>query len=236
MNFCPTCNKEIRINQKYCNSSCFATRNNKMRAKRTLESRQKTSKALKGRIRNIEIYASRPCEVCKKEFIPTQQDKKNPYNGILKSKRFCSYECKNINQSKVLSLALKGKSGGPRKGAGRSKGSYYKDFWMDSTWEVAFAKRLDELSVKWERNINKYSFSYTNINDENRRYFPDFYLTNYDLFVEIKGFWTKEVRHKMNDVVSTNKDLKLLIIDDIEIIENFNISLLNEYTFHAGVD
>lgn len=43
--------------------------------------------------------------------------------------------------------------GGYRTKSGRSKihGGYYKNVWMDSSWEIEFAKRLDQLNIIWKR-------------------------------------------------------------------------------------
>jgi hypothetical protein len=55
---------------------------------------------------------------------------------------------------------------------------------LDSSWEEALAKRLDELQIKWIRpNPLKWK-------DEcgiEHNYFPDFYLTDYNLFLDPKN-------------------------------------------------
>lgn len=62
--------------------------------------------------------------------------------------------------------------------------SYYKDICFDSSWEVEFAKFLDNKNIKWIRP--KKSFQYIFENSEHL-YFPDFYLSEYNLYIEIKG-------------------------------------------------
>lgn len=64
---------------------------------------------------------------------------------------------------------------------------------LHGSWEVAYAKYLDCNNVKWIRN--KDSFSY-NFEDKNRRYTPDFYLIDDDVYVEIKGYETEKDRAK----------------------------------------
>jgi hypothetical protein len=115
--------------------------------------------------------------------------------------------------------------GGYRTKSGRSKihGGYYKEVWMDSSWELEFAKRLDSLKIKWERkNIRK--FDYLDFNEKNKKYYPDFYLPDFDLYVEIKGYWTKENIHKMKKVQEIYKSVKFKILDKIKDIKEFTIN------------
>lgn len=86
---------------------------------------------------------------------------------------------------------------------------------------VALAKRLTEIGVLWERD-NKRFFNYIDIDGNKRKYYPDFYLPNYDLYLECKGYWTDKVIHKMKDVQIRNT-FKIIILDTIEAITSFTI-------------
>lgn len=55
------------------------------------------------------------------------------------------------------------------------------------TWELSYAKYLDNIGKNWERN--KKSFPYV-FDGKKRRYTPDFYLPDEDVYIEIKGFTT----------------------------------------------
>lgn len=57
------------------------------------------------------------------------------------------------------------------------------------SWEVKFAQYLDSKNIKWERP--KKSFNYI-FESSNHSYLPDFYLPDYDLYIEIKGYPTKK--------------------------------------------
>ena len=93
---------------------------------------------------------------------------------------------------------------------------------MDSTWEVAMAERLDELGVKWMRNPS-IKLKYLTRSRRLRNYIPDFYLPDYDLYIEVKGYWTGAARHKMKSVQALNP-VKLLILDSLEEIRAFTIT------------
>jgi predicted nuclease of restriction endonuclease-like RecB superfamily len=89
---------------------------------------------------------------------------------------------------------------------------------MDSTWEVACARRLDELGIRWIRNPGL-KLKYTTRGRRVRNYIPDFYLPDHDLYVEVKGYWTDAARHKMESVQKTNP-VRILILESLEAISN----------------
>ena len=49
----------------------------------------------------------------------------------------------------------------------------YKGYLFQGSWEVAFAKYLDNKNIKWERPNKTYTYIYEN---EIHKYLPDFYL------------------------------------------------------------
>lgn len=63
-----------------------------------------------------------------------------------------------------------------------NKGLRYKDIWFDSRWEVLVAKSLDENNILWERP--SVGFVWT---DCGRKYFPDFFLPEYNLYLDPKN-------------------------------------------------
>ena len=87
---------------------------------------------------------------------------------------------------------------------------------MDSTWEVACAKRLDELGIRWIRNPSL-KLKYTTRGRRERNYIPDFYLPDLNIYIEVKGYWTDAARHKMEDVQKRNP-VKILILESLEDI------------------
>ena len=87
---------------------------------------------------------------------------------------------------------------------------------MDSTWEVACAKRLDELGIKWMRTPS-IKLKYITRSRRIRNYIPDFYLPDYDIYIEVKGYWTDAARHKIKSV-QINNDVKLLILESLDAI------------------
>jgi len=90
---------------------------------------------------------------------------------------------------------------------------------MDSTWEVAMAERLDHLKIAWERREDM-KLPYLSKSGRKRNYIPDFYLPEYDIYIEVKGYWTDAARYKMNAVQDANP-VKIVILESIETVNKF---------------
>ena len=94
----------------------------------------------------------------------------------------------------------------------------YKGIKFLGSWEANFARYLDEHNIKWERP-NKY-FDYI-FENENHKYLPDFYLPDYNLYIEIKGYPTNKDFAKWEQF---NNNLDIYFGDDLYklgIIESY---------------
>jgi hypothetical protein len=90
-----------------------------------------------------------------------------------------------------------------------SKGSYYKNIWMRSSWEVAYAKYLDRKDIKWVYEPETFDLGKYN-------YRPDFYLPENDTYIEIKGRWYKNAKTKVN-LFKQIYNIHLLILEGINL-------------------
>jgi len=70
-----------------------------------------------------------------------------------------------------------------------SKHGVYKNTWMRSSYEIAYAKFLDKSNIRWEYESKRFDLG-------NTTYCPDFYLPETDEYVEIKGWWWKVAKRK----------------------------------------
>lgn len=105
-----------------------------------------------------------------------------------------SEERKTPEYREKMSRRMKGKTGGWRIGGGRGKGSWYVSptagrVYLDSTWELAYAKWLDNNGVNWKRNKIKFPYEWEGIE---RYYIPDFFLVETKKYIEIKGYKTEK--------------------------------------------
>jgi hypothetical protein len=80
---------------------------------------------------------------------------------------------------------------------------------LDSSWEVALAKRLDKLNVSWIRP--KTPMIWIDSKGQSRHYFPDFYLPEYDLYLDPKNpLAIKAQEEKVNWLIVNVKNLRFL--------------------------
>jgi hypothetical protein len=157
---------------KFCSSSCSAKYNNRLRV-RSKETNQKISYSLKGRPNisnpkgNQKLCRIAWCQIC---------------NSLIKNKRTktCSEDC----TSKLQSLKAKERL---RKGRWNTNAQWYESpyagrVFLESSWEVIVALELDKNNIKW---IRPKFINYT-LNNTRKSYYPDFYLIDYDVYLDPK--------------------------------------------------
>lgn len=129
-------------------------------------------------------------------------------------RKYCDLECfrENCQGWKVKDSS---RMGGPRPGGGYSKLLPYTNRHGEmiklNASEIELAEYLDSLDLLWERNMST-GFIYTDLDGDERRFYPDFYIPEKDLYIEFKGWLTDKMRHKMNEAERNNPDLNLLIV------------------------
>lgn len=108
---------------------------------------------------------------------------------------FASTKEKEINRRLNISKSMKRnpKAGGYRIGSGRGKSGWYKGYWCDSSWELAWVIYNLENGIKFERNKIGFEYEFEN---EIHSYLPDFFLINEKCYIEIKGYKTKKTEAK----------------------------------------
>lgn len=84
---------------------------------------------------------------------------------------------------------------------------------VQGTWERDVALKLDELKIKWiklktNRDILKYEME-----GKIRSYTPDFFLEDYNVYLEIKGFWWGNDKEKMRIVLETHTDKNIFVVE-----------------------
>ena len=168
--------------------------------------------------------------------------KRNSYNNDLIKARSCKKKFNNqFTKAKELGLKIpihsaKGKPGISRKHTKETKdlisekaraskhrrllrsireyvkldGSIVK---LDSAWEELLAKRLDELNIKWIRP--EIPVEWTDKSGKTHNYFPDFYLEEYNLFLDPKNpFAYSRQKDKIEIILQTLNNLLILKTED----------------------
>ena len=63
------------------------------------------------------------------------------------------------------------------------------DVKLDGGWELATAKYLDSLNVKWIRNKQRFSY-WNSLKNRESTYCPDFFVKDWNKYIEVKGYKT----------------------------------------------
>lgn len=202
--FCPSTRFD-----KFCSRSCSAIFNNQRRI-HSEETKTKISESLKG-VNVGKKYPNRKpkyerksvkCSYCDDSFIIRVGAATNPKTCKKK-------EC----QKKLLSE--------------RARNSDYRRFWkqhinyngvlLDSSWELLLAKQLDSLKINWIRPDKPLIwFDKDNVR---RRYFPDFFLPDFGLYLEPKNPHGMRIQKEKFEILS--KDHKIILLDSEEKCKNW---------------
>jgi len=92
----------------------------------------------------------------------------------------------------------------------------YEGIVFRSSYEVRCAKILDKLNIKYE-----YEKQTLKIFDGRRPqyYLPDFYLPEFDIFIEVKGWWRDDCRLEKFNLFKRRYNLCLVMDKDLKEVE-----------------
>ena len=82
---------------------------------------------------------------------------------------------------------------------------------LHGSQELKYAKYLTEQGINWVRPKNRFEYIFE---DKIHYYIPDFYLIDYDTFIEIKGYKTFKDECKWEQFPK-DKNLKVLMYEDL---------------------
>jgi hypothetical protein len=89
---------------------------------------------------------------------------------------------------------------------------------LDSAWEEALAKRLDATGVTWSRPP---AIKWIDAQGTQRNYFPDFYLPNYDMFLDPKNPYA--IKAQIDKIKCLTEQVKnLIILKSLDECKNFS--------------
>lgn len=229
---CPECNELVPPGKTFCNSSCSAKFSNKNRKNCGLKKGtvhkdvQRDCKECNGKFMiksciSNEMYLY--CEKCRERLFPIKIVISNCVicNTAIPhchARKTCSKECK----SKLMAINSRvNKNCG---GQTNYKKYIYKNISMDSSWEVKIAEFMDNLNIKWERS-KKLCLFWIDENNNNRRYHPDFYLPEFDVYLDTKNkYLMKQDEFKISRV-KANNSVKL-IVDSLDNVKMKVLQLL----------
>lgn len=199
---CSVCPNDLTYEErrnKFCSSSCAASFNNKKRLPRSDESKKKTSDSLIGKkkiITNPKNYCKitfkeKICTCCKDRFILINSE----------SRTTCSPECQRKNSTyRKIVHEYKNVSG--------------EIILLESSWEVRIAEWLDVNKIEW---IRPKHIPWIDSTGKGRKYFPDFYLPEFDLYLDPKNSYQIKISQEKLEVISSKVKL---IYGKVEFIKD----------------
>lgn len=132
---------------------------------------------------------TRICSICDKSFLVETRHIKV---------KTCSKVCRRV-------LSSRSASANPNCGGETNYRRYrYRDILMDSQWEVDIAQWMDDHGIQWRRD-RKMVFRWMDATGKSRRYHPDFYLPDHDLYLDPKNkYLIEKDRFKIETVMKTH--------------------------------
>ena len=182
---CKYCNKEIksRIHESLC-------KNNSNRRKQWNEG--KTNVYSKEQIKRLSDVAK--ARSAKGELGRAATEEKE----LLRRKKISDTMKQNPN------------AGGLRHGSGRGKKGWYKGFFCDSSWELAYVIYCLDSNINIIRNTTKLQYEWNGVV---KNYTPDFIVNN--TLVEIKGYktlqWEAKLKSNPNVITLYEADIKPIL-------------------------
>lgn len=125
--------------------------------------------------------------------------------------------------------------GGYRAKAGRSKKTYRVDSFgitvcLQSSFEAKLATILDTLQFRWIRPKHLW---YLDKLQQKRKYYPDFYLPELDIYLDPKNSYLIKIDNEKIALVRTQNKINLLVISEKELTETCIKSLLKPPVVNA---
>jgi hypothetical protein len=125
------------------------------------------------------------------------------------AKRCCS--C----QAKIRKILMSGKNNHMYGKTTHGKYCKYKGVSMHSTWEANFAKWLDLSGIKYKYEPKTFELI---INKKETTYTPDFYLPEFDCYIEIKGYWRDDAKIKFETFIEQHKKINIKVLMENHLI------------------
>lgn len=207
---CLYCNTSItgKYTKKFCSISCSAKFNNsnRKRTKWTDRQREQFSQAKKSAVSQgiaklptppkAKHIKEKTCTNCGVSF--------NSVRGSFNIKGFPTY-C-----SEQCFLEIK------QRNARGTKGIKYNELIFDSNWEVDLAKYLDQHNISWIRPLK--SIVWFDKACKPHKYFPDFYLPDYNVYLDPKNPIVISKQQEKLEIVSK---MITLVYGDLTNIKNY---------------
>lgn len=154
------------------------------------------------------------CDFYKVLLANERKERGKAFSKKFKGTKILAHPCSEENKAKMRDLAFRRHLGGWH----TSRSIEYNGIKLDSEYELMVAKELDLNGIKWERPSY---FLWTDDSGIKHRYYPDFYLKEYGIYLDPKNDYlinNKSARFGITDrekisIVEKQNGIKILILD-----------------------
>lgn len=227
------------MNCKYCGKVCKNLNSLRQHEIRCIENPERLIQNRKGK--NNPMYGKKGKNQYSKakeenrEYIPTEKmitfQKKR---SMLGNKARWSKPGASERMSKKIKEAIKKNPDAYSASniSGRVKSYNVKDSFgnetkVKGTWELTVAKYLNEQNIKWVNKLQPIPYFW---NGRDHLYFPDFYLPDFDFYIEVKGYERERDRAKWKAV----KNLIVFKYKEINMINEKNCDVAEWLKAHLS--
>ncbi len=203
---CRQCTKALNYNQRrstFCSSSCSQKHryisNPSLGKKQGEETRRRIKEG------TWQKPSPPPTPLSPREIRHCKQcDKEMQLLPCYSHRKYCSRKCANEG--------YEGGGGGYREGSGRGKSGWYKGFFCNSSWELAWVIYHLDKKVSFIRNTKGFPYIFE---EAEHIYYPDYILATGE-YIEIKGYSTsqweaKRLQFPYKLVVLSKQEMKPII-------------------------
>ena len=107
-----------------------------------------------------------------------------------------------------------------------SKRIEYKGIKFESTWEYEVALDLDHNNVDWRRPS---PLLYKDDNNQQRRYYPDFYLPEFNVYLDPKNDYVKKLDENKIKKVQEQNNVKVILLSKSQLNWDSIKKLIEEF-------
>jgi len=143
---------------------------------------------------------------------------KEKLSKVWKGRHHTEEQKKKISKSMKIAVRKYPESFSASNVNGRVKHYDYNGFKLDGLWELEVAKYLDSKNIKWIKPNNGFEYEW---NNDIHIYYPDFYLPEYNYYIEVKGYQRDRDLYKWQSV----SNLIIIKRKEIDEIRNNTYSL-----------
>jgi hypothetical protein len=159
------------------------------------------------------VWGSIQKAIKRKEFVITRSKSESMKISYATGRKIVSEKTED-GIRRLRESAIRNELGGKR----NSKRFLYNGIHLDSSYEVRYAKILDKSGIKW---IRPTKVIWSDANGKPHRYYPDFFLPDYNVYIDTKNkYLIERDRYKIEKVSEQNNIvIKVISIQDIEFME-----------------